>query len=1069
MIRFHRFAFVILLAVITFFSAERPSSAQGVTGTISGVLTDASGASVAQALVRAVNEETGAITTSRTDETGAYVFPVLPAGAYRVESEVAGFKRSTTRTIRLTVNQNARVDMKLEVGATTQEVTVTSSVPLVDTREVQLGGLIDERRVNDLPLNGRNVYQLVTTLPGVSSARLASGPDDTGNYVNVNGSRSRQSTFYLDGNMNNSHFRNSGNEAPNPDAVEEFRLITSNFNAEFGRSSGGVINVVTKSGTNHFHGTAFEFLRNNVLNARNFFVPTVQPLHQNQFGGSFGGPVLRDRLFFFGSYQGLRSRSSAFQNGALTPTAAERAGDFSAAPANQQPKDPLTAQPFPGGIIPATRLDPVASKLLQTMVPLPNTPDGRYQSLEPSWNNSNQGVAKIDYAVNQAHRLNGSWFMIRMHALQPFAGISQIPDYSPIVENVAQQNWVLNENWTISPSLLNEARFGYTIRNRINSGPIRTSWADLGSNVTLGAQPPRPPQMFINGRWNMGTYDETERPEQTFSWSDTLSWTRGRHSVKAGTWFANNRYEEYSNWLGSGQIRFTGAFTGNSLADFMLGQAQSFRQNNGNNRDFSSKNWHSFVQDDWRIAPRVTLNLGIRYELNTPWVSTMDAFQTFQYGQRSTKIPKAPLGMLFPGDPGVPRGVWKTDYNNWAPRFGIAFDPFGNGRTAIRAGYGIFYAIGFTNMAMDMQGQPFLVDVTVFGTPNLVNPYANVPGGSPFPYKLNTQDPVFSLPVSASYQDPNIATPYVQHYSFTIEQQLLRDMAVTVAYVGNTSRKLMMQTDANAPIFIPGQSTAANVNARRPYLPGTFAQISHAETASNAHYDSMQATFNKRFSHGFTVLANYTFAKTIDEFSEDKLNLAVAAVDSRNRSLDRGPSALDIRHTFNLSYVWDLPAVSRLGVIGKHVLSGWQANGLVRVQSGSPFDVLAGTDANLDGNANDRPDLVGNPRLDTSRPRDQVIARYFDPAAFKAPTPGSVGTAGRNLIYGPGMYYWDASFFKNFSITERHRLQFRSEFFNFTNHTNLGQPVNTITNPTAGRILSAGQSRIVQFGAKYIF
>jgi len=1043
--------------------------AQGVTGTIAGTLTDPSGGRLAQATVRVVNELTGEQRSDTTNASGDYIFPNLATGQYSVQAEAAGFRKFTRQGIRLNVNQNARVDIQMEVGSLSQEVKVTGEAPLVDTRDVQIGGLIESRRVNDLPLNGRNVYQLVTTLPGVTNARLATGPDDTGNYLNVNGSRSRQSTFFLDGNMNNSHFRNSGNEAPNPDAVEEFRLITSNFNAEFGRSAGAVVNVIVRSGTNQFHGSAFEFLRNNHLNARNFFVPTVQPLHQNQFGGSFGGPIKHDKLFFFSSYQGLRSTTSAFQNAALVPTAAERTGNFSAAPLSQRPKDPATGQLFAGGIIPANRLDPVASAILAQMVPLPNTADGRLESFQPSWNNGNQGLVKLDYQANASHHLSGSWFMDRMTSLQPFAGVSQIPNYSPINENVYQQNYVANDTWILNPSMVNEARFGYTIRDRINSGPIRTSWADFGSKVTYGALPPRPPQIFINGRWTMGTYDETDRPEQSFSWSDTFSWTRGSHAIKVGSWLAYNRYEEYSNWLGSGQIRFTGAFTGNTLADFELGQAASFRQNNGNNRDFRSKNWDSFVQDDWKINSRIVLNLGLRYELNTPWVSTADAFQTFAYGAQSTRFPKAPVGMLFANDPGIPRGVWKTDYNNFAPRFGIAIDPFGNGKTAIRAGYGVFYAIGFTNMAMDMQGQPFLVDVTVFGTPNLINPYANVAGGSPFPYTLDPKNPLFALPITASYQDPNIVTPYVQHYSLTIEQQFLKDMGLTVAYVGNTSRKLMVQSDANSPVFIPGQSTAGNINARRPYLPGTYAQISHAETASNAHYDSLQTTINKRFSHGFTVLANYTFSKNIDEISDDKLNTAITMVDSHNRRLEHGPSALDVRHIFNASYVWDLPQVKAFGWAGKQILSGWQLNGLLHIQSGNPFDVLAGSDVNLDGNANDRPNLVGNPYLDPSRPRDQVIAQYFNPKAFQIPAAGSDGTAGRNLIYGPGLFGWDASIFKNFAITERNKLQFRAEFFNFTNHTNLGQPNNTITSPSAGRILSAGQSRIVQFGAKYVF
>ena len=370
-----------------------------------------------------------------------------------------------------------------------------------------------------------------------------------------------------------------------------------------------------------------------------------------------------------------------------------------------------------------------------------------------------------------------------------------------------------------------------------------------------------------------------------------------------------------------------------------------------------------------------------------------------------------------------------------------------------------------------MQGQPFFADVTAFGTPNLIDPWSTVPGGSPFPYKYDPAKPLFSLPLTASWISGNLATPFVQQYNFTIQQQLMKDLSLQVAYVGNTSRKLFSQRDANAPIFTPGRSTAANVNDRRPYLPGVFGQISDIQTAANGHYDSLQVTANRRFAHGFSILASYTFAKSIDEANDDvQDNTNTLMQDSNNRKNERGPSSFDTRHVFVASYMWELPKTTRWGVVGQQILSGWNINGITRADSGNAFNVLTGTDTNLDGASTyDRPNLIGNPVLSSSRTRDERIARFFNTAAFGPVTLGSVGSVGRNIQHGPGSINWNFSVFKNFRIAEQKRLQFRSEFFSLFNHTNLANPNTTMSNANFGRILNSSGARVVQFGLKFIY
>jgi hypothetical protein len=576
------------------------------------------------------------------------------------------------------------------------------------------------------------------------------------------------------------------------------------------------------------------------------------------------------------------------------------------------------------------------------------------------------------------------------------------------------------------------------------------------------------PRFTVSGGWNSGNNSAGPQTNDVYSWSDSIMWVHGAHSIKAGGSFRNLHVNAVSGFQLGGIMNVTGDFTGNAFADFMLGQGQNLQVGNSNTNSLRQNHWAAFAQDDWKISRRITLNLGVRYEIFTPYVHTLDHLGTFIPGQQSKVYPNAPLGLAFVGDPGVPRGLVSTDYNNFAPRFGIAIDPFGDGKTAIRAGYGIFYSVNYANFAqLNGNSQPYLAKLSIFGTPSFVDPFANA-GGNPFP--IPAGPPKFILPILVAWADQNQRTPYVQQYSFTVQRQVVRNVSVEAAYVGNVSHKLQDNRDLNQPIFIPGKSTAANVNDRRPIMPGVYGLISRAETEANASYNSLQTSLRSTLAHGFTLLANYTYSKSLDIQSADSQDTAdLAFVDFNNLHLDRGPSGYDRRHVFNLSFLWQAPAVRKWGFVGRRVLSGWQANAIARYSSGSPFSITSGGDTNLNGVANDRPNTVGNPFLDTGRPRDQKLAKYFDPAAFAVAAAGANGTSGRDIIYGPGSANWDASFFKDIPIYERHQLQFRAEFFNFFNHANFSSPVSVLANANVGRILGAAPGRISQLALRYSF
>ena len=1056
--------------------------AQTTTGSVFGTVTDQAGNVVANAAVTITDTQTGIARSAQTNSSGNYVFPSLPAGDYSVSTQAAGFSKQTKAGLHVDANQNAQASFSLSVGSESQTITVNAGAPLIETRESQLGETVDQKRIEDLPLNGRDASSLVQLVPGVTSySAQQPGGNQYGTTFAVNGTRTNEDSFYLDGAFDTSLFITGGNLLPNPDALQEFRLLTNNFDAEFGRFPGGVVNVITRSGSNQFHGLVYDYLRNDALNLKNYFNTTITPLKQNQFGGNFGGPILHDKAFFFGSYEGLRIHTpTIIASGSLvTPTPAEASGDFRSLPRSQWPM--LNGVPYScngeEGVICSNLLDPVSQNLLKR-VPLADPVTGMTPQQSASGNTSaNQYLIHIDYQPVQSHEISGMFFQSRATNDNPNQGGNQILSYSGGTSTDNQTNVVLADVWTVSPNKLNTFRPFYTLNHEnltnLYDGP---SWSDLGSQIGIGALPLTQPQVAINGYWTMGmgSGGPDNLHQQSFGAEDTFDWSAGNHSLRMGGSFIWNRYAEQGEYLGTGEATFSGFATGNALADFLLGRANTFRQNNGASHSLHQPDGALFGQDDWRITHKLTLDLGLRWEVFSPFTGQKN-FGTFVPNVQSQRFPNAPLGLLTAGDPGVPDGIVKTQWTAFSPRVGFAYDVFGNGSTALRGGYGIFYASRAVSLTTNPEQQPFILDNTITDTPNLITPYA--PNADPFPYVVDLQNPTFHSGATLSSIPLDATAPYVQEFNLTLEQQLGSDWAMRLAYVGSLSRKFYLSRDQNEPIYTPGASTSTDaLNSRRPYQPTpstyVFGAIVENDPAGNASYNALQLTMTKRFSHGVSLLASYVWSKSEDISSVDPSNITLTLSDQNNIGVDRARSDYDVPQHFVASYLWATPQIHRFGLFGTEVLSNWQLNGITTLSTGTPFTVTSGVDSNLDSVITDRPNQIADPVLPGSRARREKIASYFNTAAF-AQLPANAlnpyGNTSRNSIIGPGLINTDFSAFKNFPVLKRSTLQFRGELFNLFNNVNLANPNAVLTSPLYGTISSSANARVIQFALKYSF
>ncbi|MBV8809970.1 MAG: TonB-dependent receptor [Acidobacteriaceae bacterium] len=1040
------------------------------TGTIAGTVSDPSGAAIVGARVVATNVNTALTRETTTAADGGYVFPLLPVGFYTVQAEAPGFQRYEQRGIEVRTDQSVSVPIGLKIGSSSQTVTVQSNAEMVQTQSGTLSKVISRQNIVELPLNGRNPAALILLTPGTADTNVSnfSACSDTiqsttypgAQSVSANGARTDMINYNLDGGSNEDPYTNVNNPFPNPDALEEFSVQTNSFSAEYGRGSGAIVNAVTRSGTNQFHGSAFDFIRNGDLNARNFFASQVDQLKRNQFGGSLGGPIIKDKLFFFGAYQGTQSRDVTYGNAATVPTAAQLSGDFSSV--SNQLVNPFTGVPFPNNQIPTSDFAPASVKIM-SLLPAPTPTGVTYYSL-PDNEHENQFLVRGDYDLTK-HRIYGRYLYSR-YGKDAVIGSTNILTSNRGFD-LFDQGAAASDTYTITPKLLNSFIFSY---NR-NNGTI-TSGAPFSLNslgIPIASTTPPELQITVSGYFTISSGHPTQVNRHDYHIADSVHWVKGNHELAFGGDYLKEDVDINNTYRQNGSFTFASTnFSGNPLSDFMLGYARQFIQGGG---EFAARRANLgalFAQDNYRATHNLVLNLGVRWDPFVPYSDELGRTECFLPGVQSQKFPNSPTGYVFAGDPGCPAGGFKSSWALIAPRFGFAYNVGGEGKTTIRGGWGIFYQPPFVEAFNNMvDSPPWSPQYQFIGTP-FMNPYQGTP--NPFPAQfapfIPPHDVAFPipLPLAVSYQ-PNWHPSELMNWNLTVERQLSKDILLRVGYVASKGTHLAYNTDVNAPLPSP-TATADNEQARRPYQQ--FQQITQDSSNANSSYNSLQVEVDKRFSHGVSLSANYTWSKSIDEVSYQTDLCGINIINPYNIRAYRGASDFNVPQRFVLNYLWQLPSPKQ--GISKAVLGGWETSAIQTWQSGFPFTVYSGGDFSysLPEVGNDTANVISQPHY-TQGSRADKLAQWFTTSAFDYPTPNSFGTSGRNILIGPGTFNIDFAAHKVFTLTERINLQFRAEFFNFLNHPQFNQPDNYLPDSTFGQITTARPPRVIQGALKLIF
>ncbi|MBI3684736.1 MAG: TonB-dependent receptor [Acidobacteria bacterium] len=1048
--------------------------AQTDTGVITGLITDASGAAIPGAEVTARSESTSATFRALSNEAGIYVLNALPRGAYEISVSARGFAKAARPGVILNVQSRIAIDFSLKVGDVTETIEVRAETPVLESQTSSVGQVVENKTIVTLPLNGRNYAQLAILAPGATPNPGSRATDG----FSINGNRTFQNVFLVDGIDNNNYILGVDTNStqamrPSIDAIQEFKLETANYSAEFGRAAGGVISVSIKSGTNEFHVSAFEFLRNDKLDANNFFANRAgrsrPPLRRNQFGATFGGPVWKNHTFFFLSYQGTRVREPRTA-GTTVPAGQMAQGIFSTAI-----YDPLAVaggvrQQFPDNTIPANRMDP-AGRRLTALYPGPNLSGlvNNYTAIISNQDRDDQGDVRADHRLGASDNLffrysqtnreinRGSFFSPPGHGGNGFG------DY-PLIQLPKAFSVVLNETHVFTPAIVNEFRAGYT---RNSSDQLTPSPRSLYDEFGIKGVPATPgltglPYVILTGFSALGdrTFAPNPKLTQVRQFIDNISWVRGNHALKFGTDIRLLKNFAATSNTARGNFNFNGQFTsrvpgqgaGHSLADMLLGQTSSATLTTFLQGDFRHRYYSFFFHDNWKLSRKLTLNLGLRYEMQTlPW-ERYNNQGNFDLDPRS-----ASYGQIVraTGDSVRSRTFADRDNNNLAPRAGFAYQL--TPKTVIRGATGIFYG-GWGYLAIALLGPanlPFFVNIGFPSASTAASSQIVLASG----FAAGTLDPNNARNPSAIGVLGNSPFPVVYQWNFGVQRELPAGSVLSVSYVGSASAYLPGVLDINDPP--PG---AGAVNPRRPFP--NFGAVTLNSSFAHSSYQSLQAKLEKRFSRGVSLLSSYTWSHVLDnsQNGEDTSSGPTNPQNPRDTRAERSHAGIDVRQRFVTSFIWELPF--RGSGAARWLLREWQAGGIFTASSGVPMNPgLSPNPANTTGPV--RPDRVGNGNLPRS---ERTVDRWYDPSAFAIPASFRYGNSGRNVVIAPGLVNFDALIGRNFPVGEKRRLEFRAEFFNFTNSVHFGRPNLTVNLAQAGRISdTASPNRQVQLGLRFTF
>lgn len=1075
-----------------FANAQAVNNAQ-----IHGIVLDPTGAAIVGAQINATSTTTGTMQSAVSGADGTYVLPGLQVGSYSLEVTANGFNKYKQTGIVLQVGQNVQININLKVGSASQEVQVSADAAMVETQDTSISAVMDQQRIVDLPLNGRQATDLILLSGGAAqppnaSSRVVTSHDYVNSVgVSVSGGQINGNNYLLDGGDNNDSHSNVNMPFPFPDALQEYNVQTSGISSRYGLHPGSVINVVTKQGGNSYHGDVFEFVRTPNLNAQNRFTPagSRDVLHRNQYGGTIGGPVFKNKLFGFGGYQETRIRNVTGSNTAYVPTAAALSGNFSTLESTtcqtsgaKQLKNPSTGAVYPGNQIPSSSFTAPALNLVKLM-PSSTDPCGKlvYPASNPS--DEYQDLARIDWVRTPKNTIFGRYFILNFNNPAYYTNNILTLSRPSVIDR--SQSFVLGDQMTITPSIINAAHFTFSRLsvNRFNPSTMPNPKA-LGVNMYV--QVPNFMYLTVSNYFNVGGGSNAPAKyiRNQYQWSDDTDWIRGKQHFSFGVeniigqMYANNVFEANGLFGFTGQATATTGQSGDALADFLLGAVNQFADTGSQIGNSWAKYIGAYFEDDVQLTRTLNVHGGVRWEPSLPETQQYNLgdhidLAAFKAGTRSTVFTNAPPGVFFYGDKGIPKAYANGSYDDFAPRIGFAWDPRGKGVESIRSSYGIFFDTpeSYTNSAFAL-APPWANGLTLTSPAGgFQNPYQGYPGGDPFPLPFpptktaafNQQGTYVNLPL-------NLHHPYMQQWNLSLERQLGSNWALSLSYVGNKATHLRSGYEMNPAVYSPGATTKTTA-ARRvfsladPTNGAYYSTITMMNDGVNTSYNSMQFSARHRMSHGYTFLYNYTYSHCLQDTETlgNKLQ-GNNQTDPNNMRFDYGPCDFDVRHNMNASFVY--AGFNFANRTLDFFAGGWSPSFLVQFNTGYPFTVVSGIDNSLTGIGLDRPAAVAgvNPYV-----RNTTTMQWINPQAFAQNAPGTFGTVGMNSLVGPHLVDSDVSLRKLITTFREQKLELRFEFFNIFNHPNLQAPVLKKSSGSFGQIQSANDPRIMQLAAKYTF